>query len=328
MFYSRPDIKPLNYNLVELPVRHGSETYHAWTDQGHFMDIRFSSGWLTVWIAKQGKGPELMIGRSIAPFGITEIFPEQLCYILGLTVNDRPVSHPSDKITNFKDGAGYFDLSGKTTTWCQEILTESHFDIGTYIDELIKLFPNTLLVQTEINHYSNKERSRKIDFVMDQDNDVTIGIVNDDWDGNILVSEATNFPFSIKLHKKSHQYDIDGSIYVKSQLQRLQKDVAINFATCGGSRYRLSSVFLSDCSYSWSYMKQIQELTKQYFYDSFETYDLTNHKKVEHVNVLNVPAVSRRIMDWVEEGSNRYTYVNYNSDENPQFYGMKPIRKA
>ena len=145
---------------MALPVSYGASNHHAITDQGDFLDMRFESGWLTVWIAKQGKESEIIIDQAIAPHDIENIMPEQLCYILGLTLDGHEVSHPSDVIDNYRDEQGYFDLSGTTTTWCMDIISEPTWDIGAFADKLIEAFPDSVIFQTETNPYTCHQRSR------------------------------------------------------------------------------------------------------------------------------------------------------------------------
>ena len=67
MFYSRPKIEPLGWDLVDLPTPNGSKNFDALTSDGRPLDFRFSSGWLTV---EQGEaGAELvraLIGEQTA----------------------------------------------------------------------------------------------------------------------------------------------------------------------------------------------------------------------------------------------------------------------
>jgi hypothetical protein len=48
MFYSRPNIEPLGWNLVDLPTPSGSKTSDGVISDNRPVDFRFSGGWLSV----------------------------------------------------------------------------------------------------------------------------------------------------------------------------------------------------------------------------------------------------------------------------------------
>ncbi|QQG36352.1 MAG: hypothetical protein HYS17_00740 [Micavibrio aeruginosavorus] len=110
MFYSRPDIKPLGWNLKELPVPDGSKNHLAVTTDGKIIGFRFSSGVLHVRYSDPGGTDSFfqmeneLYKKAIAPFGTTDIFPEQLCDIIGLTVQGQKIEHPFEKLEQSKTG--------------------------------------------------------------------------------------------------------------------------------------------------------------------------------------------------------------------------------
>lgn len=116
MFYSRPQITPLGWDLQGMPIPNGSKNFDAMTTDNRPVDFRFSSGWITVKIGPQGAKNtdydlmETVLERPIAPFGTMDILPEQVCDILGVTIQGTPVLVDSKNI----HGRG-FDWSGKTT---------------------------------------------------------------------------------------------------------------------------------------------------------------------------------------------------------------------
>ena len=95
VFYSRPEIEPLGWDLVDLPSPNGSRNFDGLTSDRRPIDFRFSSGWLTVERGDAGAHPdgamEEILSVPISPFGVMDIYPEQLCDILGLTVKGRRV---------------------------------------------------------------------------------------------------------------------------------------------------------------------------------------------------------------------------------------------
>ena len=98
MFYSRPKIEPLAWDIVDLPTMSPDSPKHfdAFTSDRRPIDFHFSGGWLTV---ERGAvdapidgGPmQEILSVPIAPFGTMDIEPEQICDILGLTVNGRKI---------------------------------------------------------------------------------------------------------------------------------------------------------------------------------------------------------------------------------------------
>src|ERR1043165_1048525 len=117
MFYSRPDIDPLGWDLLDLPTPNGSRNFDARTSDDRPVDFRFSSGWLTVERGEPGApqdetGTETVLEKQIAPFGVMDIYPEQICDLLGLTVSGEKVV-----LEDLSPQARGFDWSGQTTYW-------------------------------------------------------------------------------------------------------------------------------------------------------------------------------------------------------------------
>jgi hypothetical protein len=114
MFYGRPPIEALGWDLTALPVPYGSRNFHAVTKDGRPLDMRFSSGWLTLERGDPGSTHDdamtEVLSMPISPFGTIDITPEQLCDILGLTVMGEPIPAPDEGSVNF-------DWSGRTMTW-------------------------------------------------------------------------------------------------------------------------------------------------------------------------------------------------------------------
>src|SRR5262252_6155752 len=100
MFYSRPKIEPLHWDLVDLPTPNGSRNFDGLTSDRRPVDFRFSGGWLTVERGAPGASPddpmEEALSIQIAPFGVLDIEPEQICDMLGLTINGRKIVFDGD----------------------------------------------------------------------------------------------------------------------------------------------------------------------------------------------------------------------------------------
>src|SRR5271168_4561378 len=117
MFYSRPAIEPLGWDLTDWPQSDGAKYFDAFTSDQRPVSMRFGGGWLSV-----ERGPknapadcadmEEILCVRIAPFGTMDIGPEQLCDILGITVNGNKIYS-----AGVRTGARGFDWSGRTTYW-------------------------------------------------------------------------------------------------------------------------------------------------------------------------------------------------------------------
>ena len=83
MFYSRPQIDPLGWDLLDWPLPQGTKHFEAFTSDRRPVDFWFGGGWLTV-----SRGPvdapldcpemEEVLSRKIAPFGTMDIAVEQI----------------------------------------------------------------------------------------------------------------------------------------------------------------------------------------------------------------------------------------------------------
>jgi hypothetical protein len=226
MFYSRPKIEPLGWDLVELPTPEGSRNHEGLTSDGRPVDFRFSSGWLTVKQGPVGAIPgasaettemEEVISVPIAPFGIMDIQPEQICDILGLTVDGRRID--SAGIHTASRG---FDWSGVTTYWqsAHRLLPDDEARI--FVDRLMDAFPGSILVQPEWGSFGLL-RCRQIRFLLKTDGIAVLGIDGErSRVGKLLSGEQVSteefeetFGYSIELSHSNNSWDEPtGSRYV------------------------------------------------------------------------------------------------------------------
>src|SRR5580704_8677762 len=149
MFYSRPKIEPLGWDLVDLPTQSPDSDKHfdCRTSDMRPADLQFSGGWLTVArgavnAPHDSDTMEEMLSVPISPFGTMDIYPEQLCDILGLTVNGRKID-----ASGLNELARGFDWSGRTTYWESTHLMKHRQDAEIFVREASRLFPGSTLVQ-------------------------------------------------------------------------------------------------------------------------------------------------------------------------------------
>jgi hypothetical protein len=173
MFYSRPKVDPLDWDLTGLPTPSGSRNFDAVTSDKRPVDVRFSGGWLTVKIGPANApldGPDMKEVLSIrtSPFGTMDIEPEQICDILGLTVDGWKID--SAGIATAVRGC---DWSGRTTYWESTHLMQPRDDARVFIERLSDAFRDSILVQPEWGSHG-RLRCRRIKFLMASDENVAV----------------------------------------------------------------------------------------------------------------------------------------------------------
>lgn len=205
MFYSRPAIEPLGWDLTDWPAPDGSKNFDAFTSDQRPVGIRFSGGWLTV-----ERGPrnaplgcpdmEEILCLRIAPFGTMDIEPEQICDILGVTVNGHKIDS-----AGVRTGARGFDWSGRTTYWESTHLMQPEDDAREFVQRLCDAFPDSTLVQPEWGA-GGKSRCRQIKFLMASDTVAALGIGPD---GALMQRMLDGQKISIEEFESTFAYRID-----------------------------------------------------------------------------------------------------------------------
>jgi hypothetical protein len=175
VFYSRPKIEPLGWDLQRWPEPEGTKHFDAITSDGRPVDFWFSGGWLTVSRGPVGAPvncPEMeeLLSVKIAPFGTMDIEVEQICDMLGITVNGCKID--SGGIPTRARG---FDWSGRTTYWDSSHLMQYRNDAREFVEELCDAFPGSMLIQSEYGAHG-RSRSRHITFLMASDEGASLGV--------------------------------------------------------------------------------------------------------------------------------------------------------
>lgn len=106
----------------------------------------------------------------ISPFGTIDIEAEQICDILGLTVNGRKIDSAGLSVASRG-----FDWSGRTTYWESTHMMEARDDARLFMRKLSAAFPGSVLVQPAWGGNA-RVRCRQIKFLMDSDEVATLGI--------------------------------------------------------------------------------------------------------------------------------------------------------
>lgn len=175
MFYSRPKFAPLGWDLPDWPTARGTKHFDAITSDGRPVDFWFSGGWLTVSRGPAGASvdcPDMeeIVAAKIAPFGTMDIEPEQICDMLGITVNGHRIDS-----AGIRTGARGFDWSGRTTYWESTHLMQYRHDAREFVQKLCDAFPGSMLIQTEWDAHG-RNRSRQIKFLMATDESAWLGV--------------------------------------------------------------------------------------------------------------------------------------------------------
>jgi hypothetical protein len=251
MFYSRPKVEPLGWDLIDLPAYDGGKHFAALTSDGRPIDFRFSGGWLTVEagpVNAPPDGPDMeeLLSIPIAPFGTMDIEPEQLCDILGLTVNGQKIDSAGMRI-----GVHGYDWSGRTTYWESTHLMLPNDDAPAFVRSLCDAFPGSILVQLEWGSHG-RARCRQIKFFMAADDVVAVGIGPD---GPLLQKMLSGEKISIEEFESTFAYRIDfvrsdrsyedvtGSRYIHNHAAA---EPGLNYSVIQHRHYRINAQFLTD----------------------------------------------------------------------------------
>ncbi|MGM0423152.1 MAG: hypothetical protein ACQEQL_08680 [Pseudomonadota bacterium] len=343
MLFSRPDIRPLNWDLKELPVPDGSRNHAAYTSEGWQLDFRFSGGWLTVSLDKDATGDlqnmTVIIEKHIAPFGTTKIFPEQLCDICGLTVQGEKQSVSVERVNASNVSSRYYiDLSGTTTYWKSHHLTMLHDDLDDFLSQAENLYPDMVLLQSKLSLNDDKYvvKWREIEFLLNTDEHVNIGIGSSQPEIKTMVkNNKLSFPFLIHINCGTLRSDVTGKTWVENHLKREGTDLDYNVINHRRIHiwveYRTDDVYAQDC------MKKLISLINDFFVSEFYLVNIKNPDRVKgpYTDHYILPSYSKALRDWCLQKKNRFIKINYalKPSENPHeennkkavFYGFKPF---
>jgi hypothetical protein len=341
MFYSRPKIEPLGWDLTGWPVSDGCKHFEATTSDSRPVDIRFSGGWITVCRGPAHASPESadmeeVLSIRISPFGIMDIEPEQICDILGLTVNGHKIDSAGMRI-----GARGYDWSGRTTYWESTHRMLDRDDPRIFIQRLCDTFPGSMLVQPEWGDHGQL-RCRRVKFLLASDEIVTLGIQPDDvrlaqmLSGEKISTEnyESTFTFSIEFSRRDRLGDdITGSGYVH---QSGGAALGLNYDVIHHLRYRVTTQYLTEDLKAQSRMAKLKSLIDAYFCRSLQMVNLQTQAIMaeEMPDEQDDQSYSIALRDSWLERPKRYLFVGRTHREDGSigpdsvFYGARPIASA
>jgi hypothetical protein len=321
MFYSRPAIEPLGWDLLSLPVSDGCKHFDALTSDLRPVDFRFSGGWLTV---ERGPDMEEVLSVPISPFGTMDMEPEQLCDILGLTVNGRNIDS-----AGIRTGAHGFDWSGRTTYWQSTHLMQPDDDARIFIQTLTDAFPGSMLIQPQWGSHGHA-RCRQIKFLMASDETVTLGI---DPDKTLLRTMLAGvkvtweeferaFAYSIEFSRRDNSFqDVTGSRYIReSGAAKLD----LHYNVVQHRQYRICTQYLTEDPEAQARTKKLLSVIDNFFRRGLSMVDLqTGEVLMEDIpDDTDEKSYSIGLRDRCIERPKHYLFVGI---KDAAFYGARPI---
>jgi hypothetical protein len=361
MFFTRPDIQPLGWNLKALPAPNGSQNFDAVTTDGAPVSFRFSGGWLE---ARRSivdgttnffEMSTVSFLRQIAPFGTTEILPEQLCELLGITVEGKEISHPDVKL--FSTGnyfhPGYFiNLSGEMTYWRSTHRMSPQGDIAAFVKDVVKALPNAVLFEHKFGTDYKFSSCRKIEVVDETIKRFCVGIDGDtatvdkmfktgqEPENKMPLDRLDVFPFCIVVTLES----------MRSQLPLpWEKALApVNHTRAAQIFCHIHIDFKTDDAIAKKHMAKFIDVIKDYFSWGRKVIDLENGKTVYesstspsnfHDSSIGGHSYSKALKARCNKQAGSYLDVGVTKPESPDFlahiarslgktqflYGIKPL---
>jgi hypothetical protein len=333
VFYSRPKIDPLRWDLLALPVPQGSRNFEAITSDMRPVDFRFSGGWLTVERGPANSSPDSpdmqeVLSCSIAPFGIMDIEPKQICDILGLTVNGCSVDPPPTVM-----GASGFDWSGRTTYWQSTHMMQTRDDARGFIERLSADFPDAVLVQPAWGSDA-RVRCRRIKFLMDSDEVVQFGIRyhRQLLDGMLAAEEVSwseledVFTYAVTFSREERDSDdVTRARYIRS---RGAAALDLRYDVVHHRRYRIRMEFPTADADAQAITSTILSILDDYFCRGLQKVDLRTGAVLEEEmrDEEDDKSYSHGLRDACAEGPLRYLFVGVHDEagKEPVFFGARP----
>jgi hypothetical protein len=337
MFYSRPKVEPFGWDLVDYPTQNGSKHFDATTSDGRPVDFRFGGGWLSVEIGPPGSSPDgpgmkEVLSLPISPFGTMDIQPEQICDILGLTVNGNKIDS-----AGIATGARGFDWSGNSTYWESTHMMLPSDDPRIFVQKLRDAFPEGFLVQPEWGSHGQL-RCRQVRFLMASDKIVALGIGPDQamiektLSGEKISTEEfeATFAFCILfVHDEPILGDVTGGKYIH---QNGAADLGLKYFTIDHRRYRISVQYPTRNQMARVRMKILMTLIDSYFCRGLRAVNLQTGAVIAEnlIDDQDKRSYSIALRDrWLEDPS-RYLFVGRTipadefGGEGGVYYGLRP----
>lgn len=333
MFYGRPAIERLGWDLTALPEPYGSRNFHAVTVDGRPLDMRFSSGWLTLERGAVGASHddalEEVLSQQISPFGTIDITPEQLCDILGFTVRGAVVTDADDY------GMRGFDWSGRTMTWMSTHRMRDRDDAEVLTAAICAAAGDTVLLQPEWRWTPARVRCRSIRFLMASDEIVTFAVgldparlarLCDDDDIPLEEFERLLDP-RIDLWRSDSGQDLTGRQFLRQRAP----DREFSYDVTPHRQYHFSIKFRPDDAHAQAVTTRVLQALERHIARGFDVVDLESgavlHRDLEDEE--DTRSYSRALKDWCLERRDRFIAVGtYRDGSSVRYVGYRPVSTA
>lgn len=307
MFYSRPDIRPFGWDLKELPRANGCYNFDGTRSDGAYFDIRYDDGWLAI---KDQTETEIF-RKCINPLGWAgeALFPETVCFLLGLTVTGRKIHHrKSDKYNT-----SVLDWSGDTTYWGSRHKLMNGVEASNFIELAAKEFPDAVLFQCD-------HQSHRIDFINSMTNDDRHVYMGFDIDKS-KIDAASRFSgpadqiaaFTISFSSDTKNFD-----YLREQIKESKIDGTLPNYT----KIVIRADYKADNQRAQTVMQKLTTFLDRYFHRGLNLIDMHSSEIIERdiVDTLDEQSYSAQLKQWCLEKPNRYieAFRRYNPRQSEQ----------
>lgn len=342
MFYTRPKIEPLGWDLIALPVWDGGEHFNASTTDGRPVRFDFQDGSVRAWIGSQGanEATEKVVDYNIAPVGCYFIHPIQLCDVLGLTVKGK-AQNPAELSTS----EIAFDFSGNTTYWSYTHLRVLQSDMQEFFNELANVYPDCIFIQRA--ELGSNSKYRQIPFVCDTDGTVKMGVspnralLEKALAGDGADSKALNaaFDYSVGFAIGSDP----SKVFTRNMLdENGAKELGLKYLIPDFRFASMSATYATSDEKAQSFAKTLLSLVEKKFYSGAEYIDLQTNKIITRKD--DGWRYSGQLKDWCLERPDRFLHVGVETprgrdiareinsgdvlgkEDEVMFYGMRPLK--
>jgi hypothetical protein len=289
---------------------------------------------LTVERGEAGASPddrmEEVLSVQISPFGIIDIFPEQLCNILGLTVSGHTVSLsrgiPADR----------FDWSGRTTYWCSTHSMMLRDDAELLAAKICRAFPDVVILQPMWLWQPPRVRCRQVRFLMPFDEIATFAIGPDAARlERMLVADAVPVDEfeSIRYPRIDlwcvERDDLAGSRLIK---EKGAEALELDYHVIHHCRYRIWIEYKTEDARAHAIVQRLLQVFESHFCRGLEIVDLQTGDVIEEdrIDEEDTKSYSMPFRDWCLERGGRYLSVGVRREEGSEqqrFVGYRPITR-
>jgi hypothetical protein len=328
MFYTRPNIQPLDIDLIEFEGGGSCPAqFFGRTADGRPIYIGYRSGHFTVHRGQPGapfwQPLESSETMSFGPWLHGSMLREQACDLAGITVRGkRPFLSPEAlRVAAEKDWI--LDWSGRTTYWIREIqVTEK--GSCSFVEALRRRFPDLRIWERWYGEASGwHPRWRLRDTIAECEHYVTLGIGADEHrlakflDGDKARSTDLTMAFAHAVSFRFNWANQNTSSY--SLIQERYPDV-----TCIGSRLSgvISTEFKTGDPDGVAFVNGLIASADECFSNDMERIDLATGESLGRTS--SFAWYSHDLRDWSRAEPKRYLWVGEADRGSPPSVGLRP----